>query len=263
MKRWCLFNNDIIPLKEAKLPIMSNAFQFGEGAFTVVKIEAGKPIFFDDHIKRLNLHARAIGLKPVAVEKNQIDQLVVKNKAFDGVWKMRMMVVRGEDDSSQIIVILNKESSTFEEVSLCVYPYPILSPLSKIKTNSYLHRYVIHEYARQNGYDDCISIDDNEYILEVSRANVFWITDNVLYYPAEELLYMKGVTLSYVIKAAHQLGMKVKQTRSTIKDISINSNVYICSTLKEIIPVCRIGKLKFPQNTILKQKLQKLFCNFK
>lgn len=193
---------------------------FGEGVFTTAKFIDGQIEYLSDHLERLQAHAAVLGFSV------DIEPLRNIQSPFD-VAKVKIIALRDMEPLVQI----SECPLPPESPRLCVYPEPVLMPLARLKTISYLDRLWLKRFAEKRGFYDCITTDDKGYILETSRANIFWIEGDTLYYPDPELPYLFGIQLKNIIKEAR---MKTKAVKAKIEDIPKNAAIYICN--------CLIGK---------------------
>ena len=95
--------------------------------------------------------------------------------------------------------------------------------------------------ANDEGYSDYIFTDERGNILETALSNLFWIKENTLLTPDQNLPLYFGVTLQTVIGAVKNLGYQVEEVMESNVDKLIDSKVFICNSLKEICPVFTIN----------------------
>jgi 4-amino-4-deoxychorismate lyase len=257
------FNGHFLPEKEAFLQADSRAFLLGDGVYTTLLLEDGKLFFFPDHMQRLQAHGAYVNIFIPKLEKNIFEELVKKNHAFSGTFRIRISVAREKIFSSMleksvnphVLISIYPEKIPKERLSLCVWKDPFLTPLSKLKVLSQLPRLFIKNASLSRGFDDALTLGIYGEVLEASFANVFWVLDDCLYYPDPSLPYLFGITLQYVLKAASNLGISLKEVSMRFEEIPENAHIFVCSSVQGVLPVQKIEYKTFTINDLLLSKL--------
>jgi branched-subunit amino acid aminotransferase/4-amino-4-deoxychorismate lyase len=253
--------------EKALINATNRGFLFGDGVFTTMVVEDGKINFFNDHIKRLQSHSKKLKLKFNEIDLETIKELIEKNDAKTGRWRVRLSIAREGDFSYfidecsscfMLISIHRLPEKRKEALETVIYPYPIVSSLANVKTLSYFERFWVKQFAKEKNVDDCITRDQHENILEAAFANIFWIDGNDLYYPDETCFYLKGITLKYTIKAAIMAGYKINQVKAKIDQLK-NKSLFLTSSTIDILPIKSIDNQDYP---IGSSSLKKLIENF-
>lgn len=143
----------------------------------------------------------------------------------------------------------------FAPLHLGFYPEGVMAPQSPLKSLSHISRYMIMEYALQNGFDDCLTLAEKETVLETAFGNVFWIVDNMLYTPSPDLPLHFGVSISVVLEIAHTLGLTTRFLNIPFSQIPEKAFLYRCNTMSGIRPIARVEKKGFQRNLPLEEHL--------
>jgi branched-subunit amino acid aminotransferase/4-amino-4-deoxychorismate lyase len=265
-------NDHFIEDNEALIPIYDRGIMCNDGFFTTIAVEEGKFLFLDDHIARLHHHAKILDIEIPPIEKKIFSQLLENNQAYEGKWRVKVIITRGGDVSQhlspspygQFMIVMKQIKKDIKALlDLCVFEGLVVTPLSQLKTLSYLPRFWIRTYAHKMNVDDAITIDDNRNILETSFGNIFWIEDGCLYYPNKDLPYFFGVTLKHIIEAAKAIKLKVIEKKITVDELSSQSNVYVSSTLTGLRPVITIDNRAFDRDKKMEALLSESFQKIK
>ena len=263
----CFLNNRFFDEEKALIPAVDRGFLFGDGVFTSVLVEEGRIVFIEDHLNRLEDHAQKIGIEPPNICLDLIRELVKKNKATSGRWRLRLTMTGGNNPElslpfrkmGRFFMLLRPISIASEDpLRLCIYPEKVSVPLAKIKTLSYLDRVWFRNFAIKKGFDDSVVLDPERYILEASMANLFWIQKKTFHYPDETLPYLMGITLKYLIRAARIIGLNIKEKKAVPEDLD-GSFLFLSSSLSGFRPIKQIENQSFKRNSEIESALREEF----
>lgn len=225
----------------ASVPISDRGFLFGDGAFTTIKIENGKILYLEEHLKRLKHDCDELLIEFPLIDPNIFYKLVEQNNAQQNLWRMKILIT-GKGELSAIprphgvflVSIKPYISAGNDPINLCLYPHPITSKLAHIKSLSYVERFQIKNYAKLQGFDDAIVLSPEGYLLETSFSNLFWIENGTIFTPDKSLPLLRGITLNQIIKETH---LEVLEGKYSLENINGHASVYICNALTGIRPV--------------------------
>ncbi len=238
------FRDTFCSAEEAKLSLCNRGFLYGDGVFTTVRVHAGRPLFLESHLKKLREQCEYIHLQFPQVKPDIIEELITRNGANEGAWRLKLMAICAEDEaprrlparSSLCMISLSPYEGIFcRPVKLCAYPFCVASSLAKIKSLAYLERLYIKEYAHSRGVDEALVFTPEGVPLETAFANVFWKDAAGVYFPHPSLPYYEGVVLDKVKQLASQAGYKVHEERQ--KPFLEEACVYICNAMTGVCPV--------------------------
>lgn len=244
MASWVIINGSCLPEDEAVISVTDRGFLFGDGVFTTIRVTDGQPEFYNEHLEKLSRHCRAIGIKPPQIDRHSVEDLIQRNQALTGIWRLKIIVTGGsgrhldlrEREAGYVVISLHPYiPSSSKEIKLTVILQEVSGLLSSIKSLAYLERLWIKQKALDNGFDDAIVISPEGFILETAFSNLFWTVDNHFYYPDPSLPYQCGVTLSLALKKAEKQGILIHPVKAKIEDIPSDASVYICNSMMGIV----------------------------
>lgn len=252
------FNGDFIPFEEAKIPITDKGFLFGQAIFTTILVKDAKAYFLQSHIKRIKSHCKKMNIPFPLISLESLKKLIKKNKANIGSYRLKVIVTAGSEyEKGAVLITLEKEEPLLKKsLELCVYKKPTSFPPLRIKSLVYYDRFVLREFAQKHGFDDCVTFDANQYLLEASVANIFWIKNKTLYFPSPRLLYFRGIILVSALVIARKLKLKIQCGNYTVKDLH-NANLFYCNNIMGILPVKSLKNVSLDYD----QNLQSCFLN--
>lgn len=261
--KYILYNNQIMPQQEVLLCPVDTGILRGDGIFTTLLVTDGFPVFLEEHCRRLYTQAKELQFQIIKVCSESIYELIIRNNAQKGNYRLKICyIARGEFFQnmklSLLLGIISSYISSHHSIRLLPYPTPIETPLAHYKTLSYSHRYLLLEWARIRQFDDVITKDAKGHILESAFANIFWMKDKTLYYPALDLPVFPGVTIEIIKKVVSCWeGYTVQKSYKPIEDIDFLAQWFISNSLLGIRPVIQIGSITTIRNHGLEQRLWK------
>lgn len=263
---WIWMDGAYVPEEQATLSVLDRGFLFGDGIFTTARVSEGKLQFFSEHCARLEAQCRAIGIFPPAISIEWIQELIERNQATSGNWRLKIIVTGGkagdlnlhERKWGSFILMLKPYALSYSPKRLTLFPDLIQLPYSSLKTLSYLHRLWVQDYAQKRGYEDAIVQSYEGYLLETSFSNLFWYDQKTLFVPDISLSYLKGIILEKILSKSEAGQFKVEFVRSGIEEIPATAAVYTCNSLTPYCPVIEIERRLFKQNSAFEKTLEKL-----
>ncbi len=207
----------------------NRAFQYGDGLFESMHAYSSQIQLFDLHYKRLIAGMRALRLNiDEKFKKNnlifEIERLLKRNKHFRGT-RVKLTVFRyskglytPEDNNALYVIetrLLPFNFFKLNDKGLTVGIYPELRKpinfLSPFKTCNALINVLAGIYAKENEWDDCFILNENNLIVESYHSNVFVYKNNQLYTPGVESGCVMGVMRETLIHIASQMKITIKE----------------------------------------------------
>jgi len=236
--------------KEFELKNLIRPLMYGEGVFETFRYKGKLPKYIDYHFERLNKGCEILNIPKITKEDFlfYIEDAVSKSEVKDLYVKI---IILSEGNpyfplkpyGKNVIVITKPYEPIKEEIRLTVSPYKVHSsdPLLKIKSTNYLRNILIKRYAKENGFFDCIILNENNFITETSSATIYWIKGRYLYTPSLDNGVLDGVSRKVVLQEAKAQGFIVVEGRFTLKDIKEADLIFISNALHGLIKVKEIN----------------------
>lgn len=105
------------------------------------------------------------------------------------------------------------------------------SPVSRLKTLSYLDNILARREALASGADEALMLNNAGYLAGAAAANLFWRDGDVLCTPALECGALAGTMRSRVIAQALSAGRKVREGRFTPDDLRGAPSLFLTNAL--------------------------------
>ena len=246
----CSINGKAVPNSRAKISVFDNSLFYADGLFETLMAIGGKPVFLDDHLRRLEKGADLIGIKlPVSIET--ISRWIVgankKNEA--PVKKIRVTVTAGDStfwagkkSAPRIIIIVTEYELPTKPFRLTVSPFRVdgRSPFRNVKTLSFIIEMTSRKQAYSEKYDDAILINRRDNVAETTSANLFWVKKGVLYTTPLTAGCLEGMTRKHIIDLAKKNDIPARIKNIKLDELLKSDEIFVTSSLKLILPVISI-----------------------
>jgi len=255
-------NGRYVKGSKASISVFDRGFLLGDAIFETIRIYNSVPFMLKEHERRLFDSAHALRMPMLHhdyVLKEIIRTLLKKNKLKDAA--VRITFSRGayegglkaNPEAKPTVVAFmwdfkGYESKLHEEgASITITDVPPFSPAVKgirVKSVNYLNNIVAQHCAELKNAHEGIMVTGDGSIAEGSTSNIFFLTGNTLKTPSKECGILPGITRDNVIALAKKRGIKVAEGKYTAKELMQSSEIFITSSLREIIPVVAIDGRK-------------------
>jgi branched-chain amino acid aminotransferase len=253
MKVW--IDGRVVDASEARVSVLDHGLLYGDGIFEGIRAYSRGVFRLDDHLARLVLSAKAIGLAlPLSVDA--IRNVVLDTlRAFgrDDAY-VRLVVTRGEgalgvDPTScptPRLFCLAAEAQIYPPEKLALglemvtvsWRRPALDALDpRVKSLNYLNNALAKLEARRQGADEALILNTGGTIAEASVANVFALRGRALATPPPTDGALDGVTRKSVLELAPGLGFTASERSLSRVDLLGADEVFLTGTGAGIVPV--------------------------
>lgn len=268
------FDDSIQPLSEASLSIASSAVLYGLSVYTVFPIrvnDEGKLVAFrlKEHFERLINSARIIGIDTFEQEWDEsrflqaVKQVVKANNDLRDNAFVRATVHVNE------LVPGTKSRGLKTTLSIFIYEAQPIIPQngarlktsvwrripdnaipSRAKVNgAYVNSVLAKQDAIDSGYDDCIFLDVNGHVCELSAANIFIVRGDTLITPDTTSDILEGINRKTIIELAKDMGLAVIERTIDMTELYIADEVFACGTSSYIAPVVEVDARRIGSST--------------
>lgn len=251
-------NGQISDVASARVSVLDRGFLYGDSIYEVLRTYRLRPFAQAEHLVRLQRSADLVG---IALPVTAIDlghEISATLDAVDhGESYIRVVVTRGAGpigldpalavDAQRIIIVtqlqqppadLYRTGASIWLVSAGRSADGALPPAAK--SGNYLTNLLALRSARQHGAHEAVMLDAAGRVAEGSSSNVFAVVEGELHTPALHVGLLEGITRSKVIALAHAQGLTVREVELSEQDLRHASEVFLTSTLREILPVTRV-----------------------
>jgi branched-chain amino acid aminotransferase len=256
--------NGTIQSSSANLLVNNRAFLYGDGVFETLKILNHKVLFLEDHYFRLMSSMRVVRMEiPMHFtleyfEEQLLSLAAIKNLGASA--RARITVYRNEGgyylpeqhEVSFLIDIVALNQSLYEielgayEVDLFKDFYVTKQLLSSIKTTNRLINITGSIFAKENGLDNCLLLNDSKNVVEALQGNLFMVMGNQLITPPVAEGCLNGVMRKQLIDLAKKMdGMEFLEAPISPFDLQKADELFITNVIKGIQPITKYRKKEF------------------
>lgn len=238
---------------EARLSVFDVGLQRGYGCFEAFRAYQGRIFRLGPHLDRLEASAArlAIALPP----RPDLERWAADRAEAGDDCVVRMIVTGGTDPfhpgtNSSVIVIAESLPAPAEALEIAPLPAPwhpggAVSELTGAKTLSYGPNLAASLAARRAGADDALLIGRDGSVLEGPTYSIAWIAGGRLETPGIDLGILASITRSVTLQVAPSCGLEVSEGSFPLERMLSADEVVAMSTLKEVMPVSRVGDRQF------------------
>ncbi|MBI3898311.1 MAG: branched-chain-amino-acid transaminase [Gammaproteobacteria bacterium] len=254
----CWLNGDIMPLADAKIPVLDHGLLYGDGVFEGIRFYHGRAFRLDIHLARLAASAAAIRLTlpyDLAAFTQAVQTTIAAFGRADGY--LRLVVTRGvgklgidpsscarpnvfivADDISVVPERVREQGARVIIAATRRLPADGLDP--RVKSLNYLNHVLARLEAVNAAADEAILLNAAGRVTEGSVDNVFIVRAGELLTPPVSDGALDGVTRDAVLKLAPSLGLPARATSLTPYDLYTADECFLTGTAAELIPVREI-----------------------
>lgn len=283
--KFAYFQGKIIPFAEAKISVMTHAFNYGTGVFEGIRAywnAKEKQMFvlkMEDHYQRL-LHSCKImnidikksvkELCDITIEllkkNNYKEDVYIRPLAYKSDTKIGVRLHDLADDLTIYLAPFGDYLDVTKGIKCMVSSWTRIDdtmiPARGKITGIYVNSAFSKTEAMLNGFDEAIVMDNTGHVVEGSAENLFIIRNGVAITPAVNENILEGITMKEVIKLLeNELKVKVEARSIDRSELYIADEVFLCGTGAQISPVIEIDRRKVANGKPGKitQKLSKLY----
>jgi branched-chain amino acid aminotransferase len=282
---YAYFKKQVLPLSEAKIGIMTHAFNYGTGVFEGIRgnwNEQDETIYLfkvEEHLKRLRQSGRIvrIGITETDAEIAALITQVVEQSAIREDQYIRPLAYK----SSEVLGV--RVHDLDDDLLIFVAPFgPYLDieagircqtsswrrvddtsiPARAKNTGIYINSALAKTEAILNGYDEAIMLNADGHISEGSGENIVVIRDGKLITPAPSDNVLEGITLqTALLLAKEELGLEVVERTIDRSELYIADEVFMTGTAAHVTPILEVDNRPVGEGGIgpITKQLQQMY----
>jgi branched-chain amino acid aminotransferase len=258
-------NGVISPPEEAKISVFDRGFLFGDGVYETGRSYDRCFSFLEEHWARLRESARRLSIPFPWSDEELTFRLHETSRIFgaDNAY-FRSMVTRGTIASvgldveptvpPTLVYILQSLTSKNDEtrkvgvtlVTSTVIRNSALAQDPNIKSSNYLNSLLALREARARGAQDAVLCNSQGVVTEGTTFSVFGIrhASRSLITASLNVGILDSITRRHIIEVARP-SYRVIESEFSLAEFLECDEVFIASSVREIIPVCRWDKKSF------------------
>jgi branched-chain amino acid aminotransferase len=258
MGSFASINGEIVPLEEARVPVLDNGFVFGDSVYEVLRTYGGRPFESGRHFRRMRASAERLGI-PIPATNDELLARVRDLLARAGNIEsyIRIVVTRGVGNSSYdfdavvgptIVMIqrplLPPPRRHYEEgIRVSAVAVRRNHPLSLdpvIKSSNLLNNILAVREGRARGADESVLLNLDGFVAEGASTNVFAARGETLRTPPLSAGILGGITREVVLELASSMEIRCREENLELRDLLEADEAFLSSTTREVLPVRQV-----------------------
>jgi branched-chain amino acid aminotransferase len=252
-------NGRITPDCEAVISVFDHGFLYGEGIYETMRTYSGRPFLFERHMRRLRRSAGMIELTLPFTDEELAEQIRQTQSAakLDGEAYIRVLITRGVGELTydlkatphpSIVIIVKPHvdppAEVYEQgVRVAIVDVVRNHPASvnpMIKSNNLMNSALaMQEALRSNAFEGVMRNYKGE-LTECTTANLFVVTNDVVYTPPLEVGLLPGITREFLFDVAATTGVTVEEKILRDDDLFGADEAFLTSTTRELVPIVTV-----------------------
>ena len=253
-------------LENSSVTIEGNrGFLFGDSVFETVKVLDNKVLFLEDHYFRLMATMRIFRMEipmnfTMEFFEDQILLLVDSFQSITNSCRVRFSVFREgtgfylpkTNDVSYILTILPLENELYfisespYEVELYKDAYITKQLFSSLKSNNKIIHITGSIFASENGFDNCLLLNDDKNVVEALQGNLFMRMGNTLITPPITDGCLNGIMRKQILSFAKKIdGYEVVEKSISPFDLQKADELFLTNVIIGIQPITKYRKKTF------------------
>ena len=251
--------------ENSNFSIESNrGFLYGDAIFETIKVLDNKVLFLEDHYFRLMASMRICRMEiPMNFTMEFFEEQILKltnSLEKSNSFRVRFSVFRNSDgfytpisnEIEFIVVAVSSENTVYTiekshyEVELYKDFFIPKQLLSTLKTNNKMLQITGSIFAKENGYDNCLVLNDEKNVVEALQSNLFMKTGNVVVTPPVSDGCLNGIMRKQVLEILKKMeGIEVKETSISPFDLQKADELFLTNVISGIQPITKYRKKEY------------------
>lgn len=256
--------NGTISENENIISIKNRGLNYGDALFETMNFQNGQILYWEDHYFRLMASMRMLRMEiPMNFTMNFLLE-EIKKIAGEERCRIKFLVWRKEGgkylpDSREIEYAITKEelfsshyvlNTSDNEIELYKDFHINSGMLSTLKTTNKIIHVLGSIFAEENGYDNCLLLNENKNVVEALNANVFLVYGQSIVTPPISDGCLNGVMRKNILKILeNHKEFKVEERSVSPFELQRADEIFLTNVIQGIRPVSKYRK-KIYQNNV-------------
>jgi branched-chain amino acid aminotransferase len=264
MPKYAYFKGEIVPIEQAKISIMTHAFNYGTGAFEGIRAywnDKEKRLFvfrMPEHYDRMRKSCAILKIKiPHSTDELcDITRDLLKREAYTEDTYIRPVAYKasegigvklhGLEDGFCIFAVpfgryIEKEEGARAAVSSWRRIDDNAAPARAKVTGIYINSALSKTEVMERGFDEAIVLNHDGHVSEGSAENIFLVRDGRLVTPSPADNILEGITRRTVMEiASDDLGIETVERQIDRSELYIADEIFFCGTGVQVAAVIEV-----------------------
>lgn len=233
----------------------------GDSIYEVIRMEKGYPLFFHDHLARLENSVR-LQHRDMLTDYKALRQDIVRLAGTERMKESNLKIVFNYNRglSNYMVYFIQPLYPTRDQynngVKGILFPAERKDPASKV-FNPGLRSDIYHKLILEGAYE-ALLVNHKNFITEGSRSNIFFIREGALY-TAPDNIILSGITRKYILEICREHKINVVFECVKAGEIGEFDSVFMSGTSPMVLPFSTIDNTFFNVKLPLIRNLRKLY----
>ena len=263
---WAFFRGEIVPLADARISVMTHAFNYGTAVFEGIRAywnpeqEQLWALELLAHYQRLHRSAHFLHMEvpqpPEELAEITLD-ILRRNGLREDVY-IRPIVYKSSESigvrlhnlDADVVIFgipfgqyIDTEGGVRAQVSTWRRTDDNAIPARSKITGAYINGALAKSEAQLNGFDEAIVLTQEGHVSEGSAENLFIVRDGVLITPPVTDNILEGITRRRLMQVAREhFGLTVEERSIDRTELYAAHEVFLCGTGAQLSPVVEIDR---------------------
>ncbi|MGK2849353.1 MAG: branched-chain amino acid transaminase [Candidatus Limnocylindrales bacterium] len=263
----CYFEGEFVPMRDAKVSIMTHAFMYGTATFEGIRAywneEQGRlyGLKIREHVERIRQSCRILLMEPVP-SVDELTRLIVETVRRNGFRQdtyirpsfyksTRAIGVRLHDLEHELYIValpFGNYIDTDHGVRVMTSSWrrnadDALPARGKI-VGGYVNMAFQKSEAELNGFDEAVVLTADGHVNESSAANIYMVRDGVAITPPVSDDLLEGVTRKALMELLKNEGIPVLERSIDRSELYVADEIFVCGTGVQVSPVVEVDHRK-------------------
>jgi len=249
----------------SNLAVESNrGFLFGDAIFETIKVNGTKILFLEEHYLRLMASMRICRMEiPMNFTMEFMEEEILKlialqtNKVSN---RIRFSVFRNAEgfynptsNDVQFIITCSELASDSYVFSSTTYEVELFKDfhiskhlLATLKTNNKMINVVASIFAKENGFENCLLINEDKNVVEATNGTIFMKMGNQIITPPTSDGCLNGIMRKQIIAIVNKMDT-IEMIEKSISpfDLQKADELFISNVITGIQPITKYRKKEF------------------
>ena len=260
---WAFFNGEFVPLREAKVSVMTHALNYGTGVFEGIRAywnaDKGQlyALHLIEHFRRLHQSCKVmrLDLEPSPERLVEITLELLRRNDFRQDAYVRPLVYKSDEvigvrlhDLRTSFTVFAVPFGTYIEIDRGIscgvsswrrVDDNAIPARSKI-TGSYVNAALAKTEAQEAGFDEAIVLTNDGHVSEGSAENLFMVRNGTLITPPVTDNILEGIVRQSVMRIATDQKVPLEVRSIDRTELYIADEVFLCGTGAQLAPVTSV-----------------------
>ena len=247
----------------AAVSLDDRGLRYGDGLFESIRIDAGRPVWWEEHRQRLARGCAVLGLDmpPPALLADELAQLCSSENGVLRLLLTRADAARGYAPAAaattrRILVFSDAPpvAATPLVLGLATLRLGIQPQLAGLKHLNRLEQVLAARECAELGVDECLLLDADGAVTCGIAGNLFIVSNGRLRTPLLDRCGIAGTCREWILRT--HSGVREERLDSTAVDAA--DELFLCNSVRGILPVGQLGARRLPVGALTLALMQRL-----